>query len=124
MLFLDSAVTHVDAGDRTVVMRQPNLTLCPVMSSSSVSENPWLQPGEALRGRVRIQFVDEHGLEEAGIDGGGLFKDFMEHLVREVGVAVLEGVGFEGVSVGDKAGPAMPGCGTCCCPASTCGSCA
>ena len=33
---------------------------------------------------VRIQFVDEHGIEEAGIDGGGLFKDFMEHLVREV----------------------------------------
>jgi hypothetical protein len=49
---------------------------------------PWAQPGEALRGRVRIQFVDEHGLEEAGIDGGGLFKDFMEHLVREVGVVV------------------------------------
>jgi hypothetical protein len=45
-----------------------------------------LQPGEVLRGRVRIQFVDEHGMEEAGIDGGGLFKDFMEHLVREVGL--------------------------------------
>ena len=37
-----------------------------------------------LQGVVRIQFVDEHGIEEAGIDGGGLFKDFMEHLVREV----------------------------------------
>ena len=23
-------------------------------------------------------------MEEAGVDGGGLFKDFMEHLVREV----------------------------------------
>lgn len=33
---------------------------------------------------MRIQFVNEHGMEEAGIDGGGLFKDFMEHLVREV----------------------------------------
>lgn len=33
---------------------------------------------------VRIQFVDDHGIEEAGIDGGGLLKDFMEHLVREV----------------------------------------
>jgi hypothetical protein len=33
---------------------------------------------------VRIEFVDEHGMAEAGIDGGGLFKDFMEHLVKEV----------------------------------------
>lgn len=45
-----------------------------------------LQPGEVLRGRVRIQFVNELGMEEAGIDGGGLFKDFMEHLVQEVGL--------------------------------------
>ena len=40
----------------------------------------------SLQGQVRIKFVDEHGIEEAGIDGGGLFKDFMEHLVREVRV--------------------------------------
>ena len=33
---------------------------------------------------MRIEFVDEHGMAEAGIDGGGLFKDFMEHLVKEV----------------------------------------
>jgi len=39
---------------------------------------------------VRIKFVDEHGMEEAGIDGGGLFKDFMEHLVREVRVHLPE----------------------------------
>ena len=36
-----------------------------------------------MRGRVRIQFVDEHGTHEAGVDGGGLFKDFMEGLVKE-----------------------------------------
>jgi hypothetical protein len=39
-------------------------------------------PGEELRGRVRIQFVDEYGAEEAGVDGGGLFKDFLERLVH------------------------------------------
>ncbi len=38
--------------------------------------------GPALKSRVRIQFVDQHGIPEAGIDGGGLFKDFMEELVR------------------------------------------
>lgn len=39
--------------------------------------------GADLTGRVRIQFVDEHGTHEAGVDGGGLFKDFMEGLVKE-----------------------------------------
>jgi len=51
-----------------------------------------LQPGEVLRGRVRIQFVNELGMEEAGIDGGGLFKDFMEHLVQEVGLVASQNV--------------------------------
>ncbi|CAD7703489.1 unnamed protein product [Ostreobium quekettii] len=38
--------------------------------------------GASLKSRVRIQFIDEHGLPEAGVDGGGLFKDFMEELVK------------------------------------------
>ncbi|KAL6751920.1 hypothetical protein V8C86DRAFT_2767494 [Haematococcus lacustris] len=38
---------------------------------------------EQLKTRVRVQFVDEEGLAEAGIDGGGLFKDFMEGLMRD-----------------------------------------
>jgi ubiquitin-protein ligase E3 C len=33
--------------------------------------------GPKLKNRVQIQFVDEHGLEEAGVDGGGLFKEFL-----------------------------------------------
>lgn len=41
--------------------------------------------GDSLRGRIRIQFVDEFGAEEAGVDGGGLFKDFLECLVRPTG---------------------------------------
>ena len=38
---------------------------------------------EELRSRIRIQYVDSYGEVEAGVDGGGLFKDFMENLVRE-----------------------------------------
>jgi hypothetical protein len=41
------------------------------------------QAGDALRGRLRIQFIDKYGEAEAGVDGGGLFKDFMESIVRE-----------------------------------------
>jgi hypothetical protein len=36
-----------------------------------------------LKGRMRIQYVNEVGLAEAGIDGGGLFKEFMEELLRQ-----------------------------------------
>eukprot|EP01052_Picozoa_sp_SAG31_P002187 SAG31_NODE_74_length_27628_cov_18.235642_19_plen_81_part_00 len=39
-------------------------------------------PGEGIKDRIRVQFVDEHGMEEAGIDGGGLFKEFMHELVK------------------------------------------
>ncbi|KAA8499828.1 E3 ubiquitin-protein ligase UPL6 [Porphyridium purpureum] len=36
---------------------------------------------ERLRKRVRIKFVDVHGLEEAGIDGGGVFKEFLHEFM-------------------------------------------
>jgi hypothetical protein len=35
-----------------------------------------LQGGKLLKGGVQILFVDENGLEEAGIDGGGNFNVF------------------------------------------------
>jgi ubiquitin-protein ligase E3 C len=39
--------------------------------------------GTELKRTVRIQFVNEHGLPEAGVDGGGLFKDFLDNLAKE-----------------------------------------
>lgn len=36
----------------------------------------------ALRGHIRIKYLDAHGLEEAGIDGGGLFKEFLTNVIR------------------------------------------
>ncbi|KAM2018876.1 hypothetical protein ACFX1T_021754 [Malus domestica] len=35
-----------------------------------------------LRGPIRVTFVNEFGVEEGGIDGGGIFKDFMENITR------------------------------------------
>ncbi|CAN6676685.1 unnamed protein product [Malus baccata var. baccata] len=35
-----------------------------------------------LRGPIRVTFVNEFGVEEAGIDGGGIFKDFMENITQ------------------------------------------
>ncbi|WRT64716.1 uncharacterized protein IL334_001650 [Kwoniella shivajii] len=40
--------------------------------------------GPALKGRIEITFVDQYGLTEAGIDGGGLFKEFLTNLSKEV----------------------------------------
>ncbi|RHZ57890.1 hypothetical protein Glove_382g38 [Diversispora epigaea] len=38
--------------------------------------------GKGLKNSVAIQFIDEFGIPEAGIDGGGLFKEFLTSLTR------------------------------------------
>eukprot|EP00775_Hariotina_reticulata_P004342 gene4342-4595_t len=38
---------------------------------------------DRIKGRLRISYVNEAGAAEAGIDGGGLFKDFMEELLKQ-----------------------------------------
>ncbi|KAG8852075.1 hypothetical protein FRB91_007040 [Serendipita sp. 411] len=40
--------------------------------------------GAAWKGRLAITFIDQFGQEEAGIDGGGVFKEFLTSLSREV----------------------------------------
>lgn len=39
--------------------------------------------GSALKGSIEIVFKDEHGFEESGIDGGGLFKELLTSLTKE-----------------------------------------
>ena len=39
--------------------------------------------GPSLKHRVQITFVDEHGNEEDGIDGGGLFKEFIDVVSKQ-----------------------------------------
>lgn len=36
-----------------------------------------------VRKRIRISFVNEFGENEAGVDGGGVFKEFLENVIRE-----------------------------------------
>lgn len=38
--------------------------------------------GKALKRRVQVTFVNQHGVEEAGIDGGGVFKEYMDLLTK------------------------------------------
>lgn len=35
-----------------------------------------------LRLKFRIQFVSSLGLDEAGIDGGGVFREFLSELIK------------------------------------------
>jgi len=38
---------------------------------------------DRLKQTIRLKFIDTHGLEEAGIDGGGVFKEFMHQLIAQ-----------------------------------------
>ena len=38
--------------------------------------------GPNLKRRVQVIFVSKHGYEEAGVDGGGLFKDFLTDICK------------------------------------------
>ncbi|URE02387.1 HECTc [Musa troglodytarum] len=37
---------------------------------------------ETFVSQIRISFVNEFGVEEPGVDGGGIFKDFMENIIQ------------------------------------------
>ena len=37
--------------------------------------------GSRMKGGIRILFISELGMEEAGIDGGGVFKEFLNEYV-------------------------------------------
>jgi ubiquitin-protein ligase E3 C len=50
-----------------------------------IAEDGFDRLGDAdLKGRIKITFIDEWGNEEAGIDGGGVFKEFFTSLCKEV----------------------------------------
>lgn len=39
--------------------------------------------GDALKASIRVKFVDRLGTEEVGIDGGGVYKEFMTELLKQ-----------------------------------------
>lgn len=39
---------------------------------------------EALRGTIRVKFINQQGLDEAGIDQDGVFKEFLELTLKKV----------------------------------------
>jgi len=41
-------------------------------------------PPKALKGLIRVKFINDHGLDEAGIDQDGVFKEFLEDTIKRV----------------------------------------
>ncbi|XP_030752735.1 ubiquitin-protein ligase E3B isoform X2 [Sitophilus oryzae] len=41
-------------------------------------------PPQALKGVIRVRFINEYGLDEAGIDQDGVFKEFLEESIKKV----------------------------------------
>ena len=46
-------------------------------------DNPNERPPGSLKGTIRVRFLNQHGVDEPGVDGGGLFKDFLSALMGE-----------------------------------------
>lgn len=47
-----------------------------------LNEISFLHPEPDLRLKFRVQFVSSLGLDEAGIDGGGVFREFLSELIK------------------------------------------
>lgn len=41
------------------------------------------QLGPKLKRRIQVSFINKHGAHEAGIDGGGVFKEFIDDLIKD-----------------------------------------
>lgn len=41
-------------------------------------------PSRALKGVIRVRFINQQGLDEAGIDQDGVFKEFLEETIKRV----------------------------------------
>jgi ubiquitin-protein ligase E3 C len=55
--------------------------------------------GKKLREKVQVTMINKHGTEESGIDGGGVFKEFLDDLIRESFLQnTADGVGLFSVS--------------------------
>ncbi|KAK3084530.1 hypothetical protein FSP39_014813 [Pinctada imbricata] len=76
-----------DLGLTESVCTSPQSTLITV-HRARVVEDGYRQlaqlPTKAMKGVIRVKFVNEQGLDEAGIDQDGVFKEFLEETITKV----------------------------------------
>ncbi|KAJ1894355.1 ubiquitin-protein ligase (E3), partial [Kickxella alabastrina] len=79
------ATGDIDGGSQPFISSgasQPRDLWEPIEPMGSLG-NSRFQRSDIFKRRMQIEFVDQHGIPEAGIDGGGVFKEFLTSLVRE-----------------------------------------
>ncbi|KAF8980210.1 hypothetical protein BGZ46_004517 [Entomortierella lignicola] len=67
-------------------MLQPTAIAQARVRRSAVFEDGYEQLnglGPKLKGKIAISFIDQYGMPEAGIDGGGVFKEFLTCLAHQ-----------------------------------------
>ena len=59
-----------------------------IMLASSPSKDGYDQlrrlPVNSIKGVIRVKFVNDLGVDEAGIDQDGVFKEFLEEIIKKV----------------------------------------
>ncbi|XP_076453206.1 ubiquitin-protein ligase E3B-like [Babylonia areolata] len=88
MLFRKNVMKEKEAlGLTESACASPQSTLITVHRSRIV-EDGYRQlaqlPPRALKGVIRVKFINEQGLDEAGIDQDGVFKEFLEETISRV----------------------------------------
>lgn len=56
----------------------------PFFCQQIVDIGVWFVSEPNLKLKLRVQLVNQAGAEEAGIDGGGLFREFISELLKWV----------------------------------------
>lgn len=80
---------HNDAAARGYNLRSRHMGYNPpvrvTVRRGRIAEDGFNRLGDVdLKGPIAITFIDQFGQEEAGIDGGGVFKEFLTELCKEV----------------------------------------
>jgi hypothetical protein len=77
----------------SVTVRRAHLVDDAFRAVSEIASLPSGASGSRLKDPLSISFVNAEGLPEAGIDGGGLLKEFIDCVVREAFTADAAGAG-------------------------------
>lgn len=81
------------ANEKTVLGLTESACACPQPTIITVHRNRIVEDGhrqlaplppQSLKGVIRVRFINEQGLDEAGVDQDGVFKEFLEETIKKV----------------------------------------
>lgn len=75
-------VASANANSACSAASQKVVGLLTLTMKACMSQNCW-PAGERVKGRLVVSFVNEQGMLEAGLDYGGLIKEFLEQVLTD-----------------------------------------